>query len=121
MKKIVGVLFVTGLFVVSSCGNSSEKATERANDLCDCAMDADIEFDGISNFHDFRQLEGQIAFVSRSSVESFSRRVVGQHACGTRNLGGPIASKRRSWCRTRSRSSRNRSKTLTAPALRHDH
>ena len=61
------------------------------------------------------------SFVSRSSVESFSRRVVGQHACGTRNLGGPIASKRRSWCRTRSRTSRNRSKTLTAPALRHDH
>ena len=66
MKKIVGVLFVTGLFVVSSCGNSSEKATERANDLCDCAMDADIEFDGISNFHDFRQLEGQIDHLSNT-------------------------------------------------------
>jgi hypothetical protein len=70
MKKICSALFIVGLLVVSSCGdgggNSSEKATERANDLCDCAMDADIEFDGTSNFYDFRQLERQIDHLSNT-------------------------------------------------------
>ena len=70
MKKIVSVFLITGLFVVASCGNgegnSSEKATERAKDLCDCAMDADVEFDGISNFYDFRQLERQIDYLSNT-------------------------------------------------------
>tara|TARA_B100001287_G_C22352033_1_gene375658 strand:+ start:77 stop:541 length:465 start_codon:yes stop_codon:yes gene_type:complete len=70
VKKIVSVLIILGFFVVYSCGdgrgNSSEKATKHANHLCDCAMDADIEFDGISNFYDFRQLERQIEHLSKT-------------------------------------------------------
>jgi len=43
MKKIVGVLFMTGLLVVSSCGDDGGSPKSRATSMCDCMKEAGLD------------------------------------------------------------------------------
>ena len=43
MKKIVSVLFITGLLVVSSCGDGGGSPQSRATSLCDCMKESGLD------------------------------------------------------------------------------
>ena len=43
MKKIVSVLFITGLFVVSSCGDGGGSPQSRATSMCDCMKESGLD------------------------------------------------------------------------------
>ena len=61
MKKMYFAFIMLGL--ITSCGGGNP--TGRANDLCACAQDAGIDFDGIKNERDLERLGRKMEKLSR--------------------------------------------------------
>ena len=61
MKKMYFALLILGL-IITSCGGGDPSG--RANDLCDCAKDAGIDFDGFKHERDLERLGRKIEKLS---------------------------------------------------------
>ena len=62
MKKMCFAFLMLGL-IITSCGGGNPD--RRANDLCACAEDAGIDFDGIENERDLERLGRKMEKLSR--------------------------------------------------------
>ena len=64
MKKMCFAFLMLGL-IITSCGGGNPD--RRANDLCACAKDAGIDFDGIENERDLERLGRKMEKLSRKN------------------------------------------------------
>jgi hypothetical protein len=73
MKKLFFAFLMLGL-IITSCGGGNPAG--RANDLCACAKDAGIDFDGIKNERDLERLGRKVKKLSRKDEKEAKKCIL---------------------------------------------
>ena len=73
MKKMYFAFLMLGL-IITSCGGGDPSG--RANDLCACAKDAGIDFDGIKNERDLEKIGRKMEKLSKKKEKEAKKCVL---------------------------------------------